>query len=343
VKYFGLIALAAFAFAAQASDQHEPAFVPVLSTDFPDPFILRNGSEFLAYATNASGDRANVPMARSTNLVDWNLIAEDNKLHDAMPELPSWVKRGLTWAPEVLKTQDGFVLHFSARDKKSDLQCLGAAFSVSPLGPFTSAADKPLLCQTDLGGTIDSHTFRDSDGQLYLYYKNDGNNPQFKKPTDIYVQRLTPDGMNVVGEAKPLLRNDSAWEAHVIEAPTMVKRGENYVMFYSANHYGWETHQRLSPYAIGYANCQSAMGPCTDAAKNPILNSYNDRKVGCLSGPGHQSVFDVGGRQFISFHAWATTKGCRKFDNKRYMYIAPLLWKDGKPQIGIGLRPSPAR
>lgn len=340
MKYLGLIALGAFAFAAQASSKLEPAFVPILSTDFPDPFILRNGSEFLAYATNASGDRANVPMARSTNLVTWNLVAEGDKLHDAMPQLPSWVKRGLTWAPEVLKTQNGFVLHFTARDKTSDLQCLGAAFSVSPMGPFTSATDRPLLCQTDLGGTIDSHAFRDTDGQLYLYYKNDGNNPQFKKPTDIYVQRLTPDGMNVVGEAKPLLRNDTGWEAHVIEAPTMVRHGENYVLFYSANHYGWETHQRLSPYAVGYANCKGPMGPCTDASANPILNSYNDRKVGCLSGPGHQSIFEVGGRQFISFHAWAATKGCRKFDNKRYMYIAPLLWKDGKPQIGISLRPA---
>jgi beta-xylosidase len=91
-------------------------FVPVLSTDFPDPFILRNGSEFLAYATNASADRANVPMARSTNLVDWSLVADGEKLHDAMPDLPSWVKRGLTWAPEVIKTQKGFVLHGFQRE-----------------------------------------------------------------------------------------------------------------------------------------------------------------------------------------------------------------------------------
>jgi beta-xylosidase len=340
VKFFGLLALGVLAATAHASSNTEPTFVPLLSTDFPDPFVLRNGSEFLAYATNASGDRANVPMARSDNLVDWKLIAEGDKLHDAMPQLPSWVRRGLTWAPEVIKTKEGFVLHFTARDKKSDLQCLGTAFSTSPMGPFTSADDRPLLCQTELGGTIDSHAFRDSDGELYLYYKNDGNNPQFKKPTDIYVQRLTPNGMQVIGEAKALLRNDTQWEAHVIEAPTMVRHGDDYVMFYSANHYGWETHQRLSPYAIGYAMCKGPMGPCTDAVNNPILNSYKDKKVGCLSGPGHQSVFEVGGRQFISFHAWAATTGCRKLDNKRFMHIAPLLWIDGKPQIGIGLKPT---
>jgi beta-xylosidase len=343
VKKIGLLLAALCSTASSAAGPSEQPFIPVFSVDFPDPFVLHHGGEFLAYATNATGDRANVQMARSTNLVDWEHITTGDKLHDAMPQMPPWAKSGLTWAPEVLKTDTGFALHFTARDKKSDLQCLGAAFSTDPLGPFTSTAEAPLLCQTELGGTIDSHAFRDSDGALYLYYKNDGNNPQFKKPTDIYVQRLSADGLNVVGEAVALVRNDTPWEAHVIEAPTMVRHGDGYILFYSANHYGWETHQRLSPYAIGYATCKGPMGPCTDAKANPILNSYNDKKAGCLSGPGHQSVFEVGGRQFISFHAWAATKGCRKFDNKRYMYVAPLLWKDGKPQIGVSVRRKTAR
>jgi beta-xylosidase len=334
----GLLALT-----AQASAPLVPNFEPVFTTDFPDPFILRHGNEFLGYATNAQNDQANVPMARSTNLVNWELVKDGDKLHDAMPILPPWARPGFTWAPEVLKTADGFVLHFTAKDRKSGLQCLGAAFSADPLGPFTSDATDPLLCQTDIGGTIDSHAFSDRDGQLYLYYKNDGNNPAFRKPTDIFVQRLSADGMTVTGDAVPLLRNDTAWEAHVIEAPTMVRHQDRYFLFYSANHFGWETHQRLSPYAMGYATCEGPMGPCTDAKENPILNSYNDRQEGCLSGPGHQSVFEVGGRQFVSFHAWAATAGCRRFENRRYLYIAPLLWKEGKPQVGLGLRPAAAK
>ena len=338
MKKLGCLILAFTAMAAHSSTPSEKPFVPVFTTDFPDPFVLRHGNEFLGYATNAQGDRANVQMARSTNLVDWALVTKGSGLHDAMPVMPAWARPGFTWAPEVLKTGKGFVLHFTAKDKKSGLQCLGAAFSVNPLGPFTSDAKEPLVCQTAIGGTIDSHAFRDSDGALYLYYKNDGNNPQFKKPTDIYAQRLTPDGLNVTGEATALLRNDTGWEAHVIEAPTMVLHDNRYFMFFSANHFGWETHQRLSPYAMGFAECKGPMGPCTDSKRNPILNSFNDKKSGCLSGPGHQSVFDVGGRQFISFHAWGATKGCRKFDNKRNLYVAPLLWKDGEPQIGVSLR-----
>ncbi len=324
---------------ARAHEASQP-FVPVFETDFPDAAVLRDGATFFAYATNAQGDKANVQVARSSDLVKWELVRNGDQLHDAMPVLPPWAKRGRTWAPEVIKTAAGYVLHFTAHDRKSDLQCLGAAFSTSPLGPFVSDATETLICQTELGGTIDSHPFRDDDGQLYLYYKSDANNPRFGKKTDIFVQKLSANGLAVEGDPVALLRNDTAWEAHVIEAPTMVRRGNDYVLFFSANHFGWETHQRLSPYAVGYAKCAGPMGPCADAPANPILNSYNDRQAGCLSGPGHQSVFSVGERQFMSFHAWAATKGCRKAGNERYLYVAPILWDGDVPRLGLSLRPA---
>lgn len=339
-----LLALAAMLTAATAlAGRAEQPFVPLFETDFPDAMILYDKGVFLAYATNAQGDRANVQVARSANLIDWELVKDGERLHDAMPVLPPWAGKGRTWAPEVIRTARGYVLHFTAHDPKSDLQCLGAAFSESPLGPFVSTAARPLVCQTELGGTIDSHPFRDEDGKYYLYYKSDANNPRFGKKTDIFVQRMSADALSVEGEPVALLRNDTEWEAHVIEAPTMVRRGQSYILFFSANHFGWETHQRLSPYAIGYARCAGPMGPCTDAPGNPILHSYNDRQAGCLSGPGHQSVFSVGERQFISFHAWAATRGCRKAGNERHLFIAPLLWDGDTPQLGISLRPSQKR
>ncbi|MCL9998919.1 MAG: glycoside hydrolase family 43 protein, partial [Erythrobacter sp.] len=218
-------------------------------------------------------------------------------------------------------------------------QCTGVAASTDPLGPFTSEAPEPLICQRDLGGTIDASPFRDADGRLYLYYKADAN--AVGKPTNIYVQPMAPDGMGLTGEAVTLLDNDQPWEAHVIESPTMVRRGEGYVLFYSANHFGWEPHQRLSPYAMGYATCAGPMGPCTDAPENPILYSYTDRKAGCLSGPGHQAVFEAGGRQYIMFHAHIARGGCQNAKKGRAMYIAPLGWDaEGRPVIGTSLRPS---
>ena len=321
--------------ASSAADE-PPPFVPVYSTNFPDPFILPHGAEFLAYATNAERHQANVQMARSTDLVNWQPVRDGARLHDAMPVLPAWAHEGWTWAPEVLRHGERYLLYFTARERRSEKQCVGVAEASDPLGPFTSGATEPLVCQREMGGTIDPAVFRDADGGLYLYFKNDGN--AIGRPTEIFGQRLAADGLSLTGEPVALLRNDRPWEAHVIESPTMVRQGDAYVMFFSANHFGWEEHQRLSPYAMGYAACRGPLGPCTDAPNNPILYSYNDRQAGCLSGPGHQAVFETRGRQFIVFHAHAASRGCSRTQLGRYMYVAPLLWRDGIPQIGVSLR-----
>lgn len=336
---FPLIALLALALPAAAAE--ERPFVPVFSTNFPDPFILPHGGEFLAYATNAEEGRANVQMARSSDLVNWQFIRAGDRLHDAMPDLPAWAREGWTWAPEVMRHGDVFLLYFTAKERRSGLQCVGVARANDPLGPFTSEATEPLVCQRDIGGTIDPSPFRDADGRLYLYFKNDGNHPDFRRHTEIFVQPLAADGLSLTGAPVALLRNDVEWEEHVIESPTMTRHGDRYILFFSANHFGWEEHQRLSPYAIGYATCAGPAGPCTDSPENPILHSYNDRRAGCLSGPGHQALFEAGGRQFIVFHAHAATRGCRRTHLGRYMYVAPLLWEGDTPRIGVSLRPAP--
>jgi hypothetical protein len=115
-------------------------------------------------------------------------------------------------------------------------------------------------------------------------------------------------------------------------------------MLFSANHFGWEPHQRLSPYAMGYATCKTPLGPCSDGPDNPILYSYNDKKAGCLSGPGHQTFFIAGGKSYLAFHAWAATKGCRLADRRRFLYVAPIAFTaSGKPVLSPSLRPAKAK
>jgi len=315
-------------------------FVPVFTTDFPDPFILPEGGEFLAYATNPSGLRANVQMAVSKNLIDWQPVrAADGKLHDAMPMLPTWAKPGFTWAPEVVRAAGAYLLYFTARERKSDLQCIGVAQASNARGPFVSSGAEPLVCQRGEGGSIDPSAFIDADGKRYLYFKNDGNNPRVLKPARIHVQKLSADGLRLEGEPRALISNDKHWEWRVVESPTMVRNPEGrYTLMFSANHFGWESDQVLSNYAVGYARCETAVGPCTKARENPILHSYNTVGAGCLSGPGHQTVFAAAGRMFIVFHAWSATPRCEQARDGRYMYIAPLMWRGDTPVLSNSLR-----
>ena len=332
-----LIRIAAvFSLAMPVAVAAEPSFVPVYEANFPDPFVLLAKGEFIAYATN---DGINLPMATSKDLVQWSAVmdpAKPGKRLDGMPMLAPWVKEGFTWAPEVTRIGANYLLYYTANHRKLDRQCVGLAVANNPRGPFRDTSVAPLVCQAELGGTIDANTYRDGDGKLYLYYKNDGN--RVGKVSAIWGQRLSADGMSVVGTPVSLARDTKAWEQKLIEAPTMVRAPSGYQLFYSGGYFGWNDDQRISPYAMGYATCASPLGPCTPSPDNPILHSFKDKQAGCISGPGHQSIFTVGKRSFISFHAWAATKGCRKADDKRFLYVAPLSWKDGKPVIGNSLR-----
>jgi beta-xylosidase len=255
-----------------------------------------------------------------------------------MPRLGSWAKEGFTWAPEVLDLNGKYLLYYTASARRENMQCVGVAVAADPRGPFVDSASGPLVCQTKLGGTIDASPFKDADGGLYLYFKNDGNRVHAR--TALYGQRLSPDGMTVTGAPQELLKDNERWEDRVIEAPTMVRAPTGYDLFYSGGFFGWNPEEGgLSPYAMGYASCTSPLGPCTPSKANPLLHSFNDREAGCISGPGHQSIFSAAGHMFISFHAWAATSACRKApDDARYLYVAPLFWKNGEPTIGPSLR-----
>lgn len=330
------IALLTTAGTASAS---QPAFVPVLRENFPDPFVMSEGEgRYIAYATN---DVQNVPMAVSSDLASWQILrGADGKKADAMPTLAPWVKPGFTWAPEVIKVGPNYRLYYTANHRKQDKQCIGVATSASPRGPFVDRSPAPLVCQFELGGSIDANPFRDLNGKLYLYWKADGN--RIGKRSRLWGAELSTDGLKLAGEPRDLgLTDEDAWEQKVIEAPTMIRTPEGHALLYSGGYFGWNPEQRLSPYAMNWSRCAGPLGPCKDAGPKPILYSYSaPGGAGCLSGPGHQSIFRANGGTFISFHGWASTTACRKAADKRYLYIAPFGWEKGAPVIAPSLRPT---
>lgn len=299
----------------------------VIRRDFPDPAIIRVGDTYYAYSTNSAS--RNVPYAVSNDLINWEYES------DAMPSLPSWAQLGgsYVWAPEVIDINGGYNLYFTARDKAADKQCIGVAVSDKPEGKFMPVGNEPLVCQVEEGGSIDASPFRDADGTLYLYWKNDGNCCMM--PTYLYVQELSDDGLTLMGEPTRLVRNDRAWEGRVVEAPTMWLQDGRYTLFFSANDYAG------TPYAVGYARCESAVGPCEDAPENPILASALEVSPPVI-GPGHQTiVLDKDGDPWIAYHAWQiTSSGTR--GGSRYMWLDRLTWEGDAPQIlGPTTEPQP--
>ncbi len=260
---------------------------PVYADDFPDPFVLRVGETYFAYATNVRSN--NVPALRSTDLMTWE------RMGDALPILPKWARSGagLTWAPAVLPRAEHVVLYFTARDVATDRQCIGRAVASAPDGKFKDESSQPMICQKELGGSIDPSPFVDDDGGAWLMWKNDGNCCGFT--VGLWIQRLSDDGLSVQGEPAELLRYNRAWEAPLIEGPSMLKHAGKYFLFYSANWY------ESANYAVGYATADAIAGPYTKITTDAPLFASRGR----VAGPGGQEFFsDAHGNLWMAYHAW---------------------------------------
>lgn len=270
---------------------------PLIRWNFPDPDLLEVNGVYYAYATNHNLN--NVQVATSEDLRAWQVLTTD-----VLPELPSWALEGYTWAPEVTKwPDDSFRMYFTARNAAFPKQCIGVAVGESPLGPFKVMGEQMLVCPEELGGAIDATVFFDG-STPYLIWKNDGNCCGIV--TSLFIQRLTSDGLSLQGDPIALLSTSEDWEGILIEAPTMIKRGSTYHLFYSANDYYSEF------YAIGHASSESLFGPFIKS-QGPLLSSANlENKV---IGPGGQDLFEKSpGNWEIFFHGWNISKSAR------YMY-----------------------
>ena len=288
---------------------------PADGRDAPDPFVLQDGGRWVVYSTQVG--LMNVPVATSPDLADWTPPA------DALPTLPSWAEWGRTWAPGVLARPGGFVLYFAARSAATAGQCIGVATSTSATGPFVSDAAEPLVCQPQLGGSIDPTPFVDDDGSPYLLWKADGN--AVGSASVLFAQRLGPDGLTLVGDAAPLLRNDAAWEDPLIENPALVRVGGQYVLLYSGG--WWES----DGYATGYATCTTPIGPCAKATTDGPLHATDPS----VAGPGGASVVTgPAGDVWLAHHGWAPGAVGYDAGGARSLRFVALTWDGARLAVG---------
>lgn len=302
---------------------------PLVRGDWPDPDVTLIEGNLYAVATSG-GWAPTFRILRSTDLRGWTIAGS------VFPRAPGWTRDSF-WAPELAQLPaGGYALFYSAMPRRAwrtladgttavdrgrrarPWYCLGVATAASPLGPWRDLG-KPLRCTPR--GTIDPTPVVDG-GDLHLVYKEDGN--AFGRPTPILIQQLRADGRALLGEPRELIRNRTAWEGGVVEAPELVQRDGVWHMLYSGN-------LCCSPrcaYAVGAARAPQLTGPWTRHPGNPILRSGNGWRC-----PGHVSL--LGDR--VAFHAYRAGG----FLAGRQLHVAALSFgADGWPAIGDG-RPLP--
>lgn len=262
----------------------------VINRNFPDPDVFTEDDTYYAYATNTGGYHVQLATA-SDPAGPWQ------QRPDVLPKLPPWIGPSESgslniWAPDVSARDDGtYLLYYTANHAPSGRQCIGAAVADSPLGPFEPTSPEPLICAPAQGDVIDPASFVDDDGKRYLLYKDSRGARARSGPSTIHLRPVAADGLTPAGADVSLLSADRPEENGVVEAPTLVRRPEGYVLFYSGNTFD------SGDYFTNYATAPSPTGPFTKA---PGTLLSKEALGGSVRNPGGQDVFDDGGR--IAFH-----------------------------------------
>jgi beta-xylosidase len=299
-----------------------PVFGPahdVYDGDLGDPFVLpvSAGGKVVSFVAFGTGDwPARVPTAHSADAMTWQQGG------DALPTLPPWAgsdpKNSLSWAPAAVQIGDRYVLYITLPDAASGQQCIAAAASPTADGPYTNVGDGPLLCQHDLGGSIDPTTVRDRAGHLHMLWKNDGNS--VGAASGLWEQQLTADGLGLVGTAHRLLGADQPWQGGIVEEPALIPAtGGGFWLFYSGNFFD------KPEYATGLAYCPTLEGPCRNAMDGPFLATPALQQQNQFAPGGLETFRDAKGALWAVFDTWNRPTRNGRFYCCRSLQVAQVL------------------
>jgi beta-xylosidase len=300
----------------------------VIAGDFPDPSVIRTGQDYWAMATTG-GWAPHFSIMHSRDLVNWRVVGA------VFQQKPAWVKSDF-WAPEIIEDRGRYFVYYTARRndgaKKRGTLCVAVASAPAPVGPYTDHG--ALVCQISERknvGSIDAFFVRDEEGQPYLVWKADGNDAEPDQPTSIYAQRLSEDGVKLLGKRKEILRNTEPWEKHVTEGSFIIRRNGWFYHFYSGN----ACCGRGCDYALGVARARKLLGPWEKHPANPILDETDAWQC-----PGHGSIVTTpDGRDFLLYHAYR--KRPEAFSIGREALLDEVKWNEnGWPVINEGKGPS---
>ncbi len=256
---------------------------PVLPGWFADPTIKKFDDTYYIYATTDNEMLASgAPTVwYSNDLKNWyNYIME-------VPSLNSVALKNF-WAPDIVKGKNGkYYLYFGNCQAGCNIY---GYVSDTPVGPWQKLHedDTPVIPNgypVRNFPSLDAQFFRDDDETIYAYW---GTWVHYNGGYAVGI--LNHKNMGEMSNSKNIPVNQTP---NPFEAAYMMKKGDKYILMYSAESCHNETYKVLYSYA------DNPYGPFKPGKNNPILQTNAD---GTVNGPGHHSVLQNGDDYYIVYH-----------------------------------------
>lgn len=296
--------------AVKTSDKNNYYNNPVVNYSLPDPSIARADDGY--YYLYATEDIRNIPIHRSKDLVNWEMVgrAFTNETR------PSFEPKGGLWAPDINYVDGRYLLYYSMSLWGGEWTCgIGVAVADKPEGPFTDKGSLFRSNEIGVQNSIDPFYIEEG-GRKYLFWGS------FR---GLYAIELTDDGFAVKEGAEKKRVAGTAYEGIYIH-----KRNGYYYMFASIGSCCAGLH---STYTTVVGRSDELFGPYLDKAGKPMMENHHEvviRKNEQFVGTGHNSEIlqDAEGNDWILYHAVsvANPKG-------RVLMLDRVQWKNDWPYV----------
>jgi xylan 1,4-beta-xylosidase len=292
---------------------------PVIAGFYPDPSICRVDKDY--YLVTSSFEYfPGLPLFHSRDLVHWQQIGHvlDRPSQLDLDEVrPS----GGLYAPTI-RYSDG---KFYAINTLVDGKTRSGNFIVTaedPSGPWS----EPHWLESAPG--IDPSLLFDDDGRVWYCSNRMALNSQFEGHTEIYVQELNLDQMQLVG--KPAVIWDGAMRGAVwSEAPHIYKVNGRYYLLTAE---GGTAHH----HAVVVARSDSVTGPYEGNRGNPILTHRHLGLDYPTVGTGHADLVQTQRGEWWMVLLAMRPYGGYFYNLGRETFLAPVRWEDGWPIVSPG-------
>lgn len=294
---------------------------PVGTFACPDPGVLKVGSMY--YVGQTGGSNGAMPIHWTSDITNWSASTYSFVFPNSnMSVWPAWrLSSTPFWAPALAYSGGRYLSYFACKAASSGLFCIGAAVSSVPNGPYQDIGAPVAVNATY--GLIDPYYFLDPvTGRRYLLWKEDRN--AVGQRARIIIQELASDDVTLIGSASLMLTAaGSGWEGNVVEAPALIRRNNEFFLFYSGNIYS------KAAYATGVARSTTISGTYTKRSTNPILQQDTN-----FGGTGGASLTTDGyGRDLVMYHAYRKDSSGNIYGSRLPM-IASIQWDaSGWPNI----------
>jgi beta-xylosidase len=239
----------------------------ILRGDYPDPSILRDGSDY--YMTHSPFlYTPGFLIWHSRDLIHWEPVAR------AMTDVV-----GSAMAPDLIKHEGKYYIYFPAAEKN------WVICATDIRGPWS----KPVRLEV---GYIDPGHAVGEDGKRYLFLS-----AGFRVP-------LADDGLAVTGKAENVYRGwefpkDWETEGMWLESPKLFRKGDYFHMVTAEG----GTAGPPTSHMVVVARSKSIHGPWENSPYNPIVHTYSANEQWWSKGHG-TVIDDVNGNWWIVYHAY---------------------------------------